>query len=68
VLDSFVEKILIKIDKDSISSKGREATYVKILSLIDDTLKTGPDIKEQKILRYIKNHIYLKQQQEKIGR
>lgn len=63
VLDRFTESIVRKID----SIKNHDTLYNQIFTLLDERIQTTADTKERKILQYIRNHVYIAQQEEKIG-
>lgn len=65
-LDGSIQSIAAKIDSKNPSANNRELLYTGIISALDTRIRTTTDIKEQKILQYIRNHLYIRQQQEKI--
>lgn len=67
VLDMFVQNIVIKMDEKKLSFENQAVLYEQILSILDEKLKSNIEIKERKIIQYIRNHIYIKQQEERIG-
>ncbi len=67
-LGSVVQSIVAKIDVKKPSAANRAALYKQVFAVLDDRLKNTTDIKERKIVQYIRNHVYIQQQEEKIGK
>ncbi|NCP76929.1 hypothetical protein GW830_02190 [bacterium] len=64
VLDKITLSIVEKID----SKNNRDILFIQILDLLDNKIRSTNDIKERKILQYIRNHVYLEQQERNILR
>lgn len=67
-LDTEVLNIIAKIDAKKPSAANREGLYKEVFAILDDRLKNTTDIKERKIVQYIRNHVYIQQQEEKTGK
>lgn len=65
ILDSFTQTIVGKIDSNNPSASSRETLYKQVFAVLDTKMKTTADIKERKIVQYIRNHVYLRQQERK---
>ena len=59
VLNIYTETIISKIDANSISFNNRNFLYDQVLNILHTQLKSSTHIKEQKILQYIVNRIYV---------
>lgn len=66
VLNSFAENIVNKIEANT-SRTARENLYSKTLTALETKAKASSSIKEQKIFQYVKNRVYIRQQENKIG-
>lgn len=67
VLDRFTYMIVDRITSENLSKKNKEHLYDQVFSILDEKMRTSVDIKELKIVQYIRNHVYIRQQEEKIG-
>lgn len=66
VLDGFTQAITQKIEAKKPSASNKDALYKQVLATLDSKLKTSSDLKERKILQYVRNHVYIRQQEAKI--
>lgn len=58
VLDSMSDGISSRILSKNISSAAKKSLYNELIATLDTALKTKTDIREQKILQYIRNRLY----------
>ncbi len=66
VLDRFTQAIVSKIETKKPSASNKNTLYKQALSILDNKLKTSTDIKERKVVQYVRNHVYIKQQEGKL--
>jgi hypothetical protein len=68
ILDGFTQKIGSKIDSKNISSDKKDMLYKQVSTALSTKASTTTDIKEQKFLQYIENHLFIRQQEMKLLR
>lgn len=63
VLDGFVQAIVSKIGQGNASAIDRESFYKQVFVTLDNKMQMTTDGKERKILQYVRNHVYIRQQE-----
>jgi hypothetical protein len=61
-LDMVTKKIIGKIDSKNPTMMNRNIMLKTIINTLDTRIKETNDIKERKIMQYIRNHLYINQQ------
>lgn len=64
VLDGFVQTIASRAE----SASNRAVLYKQAFAALDDRMRTTTDIKERKIVQYVRNHVYIRQQENMMVR
>lgn len=68
VLKGFTQAIVDKIHSTGLSVYNQDALYTQLFSVLDTQIYKTTDIKEKKILQYIRNYTYMNQQEEKMSK